>query len=102
VVVENARYKDCYVPWSVITSLGRVSYDGSTDLYVILNGDLTGVHYRNEILEAFAHPNGFAVGRNFVLMDDNVCPCRACVVNEYIERERNRRTGLRPSLMLIQ
>ena len=31
---------------------GRVSYDCSTDLYVILNGDLTGVHYPAEIIEA--------------------------------------------------
>jgi hypothetical protein len=29
---------------------GGISYDGSTDLYVIRNGSLTGIRYRDEIL----------------------------------------------------
>jgi hypothetical protein len=28
---------------------GGISYDGSTDLYVIRNGSLTGIRYRDEI-----------------------------------------------------
>ena len=33
-----------------------------------------------------------------MLMDGNALPCRACFVNEYTERERNRMYGLaRPS-----
>ena len=31
------------------------SPDCSTNLYVLLNGGLTGVYYRGEILEAFVH-----------------------------------------------
>jgi hypothetical protein len=29
---------------------GGISYDGSTDLYVIRNGSLTGIRYRDEFL----------------------------------------------------
>ena len=29
---------------------GDISYDGSTDPYVIRNGSLTGIRYRDEIL----------------------------------------------------
>jgi len=43
-------------------------------LYVILNGDLTSVYYRDENLEACVHPYACVVGLG----------------NEYIERERNR------------
>ena len=39
--------------WCVITGQGGVSYDCSTDVYAILEGDLTGIHYEDEINEAF-------------------------------------------------
>jgi len=44
------------------------------------------------------HPFADSVGQDFVFMDENACPHRACVFNEYIEHERNRTYGL----MLIQ
>jgi len=37
------------------------------------------------MLEAFVHPYACGVGLYFVLMDENACPHRACVVNEFIE-----------------
>ena len=66
---------------------GGVSYDGSTDLYIIQNGALTGERYRDEILDASVRPYAGAVGQDFVLMDDNARPHRARVVTEYLERE---------------
>lgn len=33
-----------------------ISYDGSTDLYVIRNGSLTGVRYMNEIIAPIVRP----------------------------------------------
>jgi len=76
---------------------GGVSFECLTDVYV---GDLTGVYYRDEILEAYVHMYACAVGQDVVLVDENACPHRACVVIENIERERNSTHGL--DLMLIQ
>jgi len=69
-------------------------------VYVILIGVLTGVYYRDEILEAYVHLYTCAVGQDVVLVNENACPHRACVVIEDIERERNSTHGL--DLMLIQ
>ena len=66
---------------------GVVSYDGSTDLYIIQNGSLTGVRYRDEILDAFVRLYAGAVGQDFVFMDDNARPHRARVATVYLERE---------------
>ena len=64
----------------------------STDVYVIINGDVTDCHYRDEIAEAFVHPYSSFVGRDFVLL--NVRLYQAWVVNEYIEGEKNIMYGL--------
>ena len=66
---------------------GGISFDGGTDLHVIQNGALTGVRYRDEILDVYVPPFAGAVGDNFVLMDDNARPHRARVVNDYLEDE---------------
>jgi len=39
-------------------------------------------------------PFAGAVDQDFVLMDGNALPCRACFVNEYTERKRNKMYGL--------
>ena len=58
-----------------------------TDLYVIENGTLTALRYYNEILDQFVRPYAVAIGREFILMDDNARPHRAHVTNAYLERE---------------
>ena len=90
---KNERFRDCCVlehdrfggPSVFVT--GGISYDGSTDLYVIANGALTGVRYRDETLHEFVRPYAGAVGQDFLLMDDNAGPHRARVVTEYLEHE---------------
>ena len=67
--------------------LAGTSFDGVTDLYVIQNGALTVVRYRDEILDVYVRPFAGAVGENIVLMDDNARPHRTRVVNEYLEDE---------------
>ncbi|XP_052772677.1 uncharacterized protein LOC128211697 [Mya arenaria] len=65
---KNERFKDCCIqehdrfgcPSELVW--GGVSYDGSTDLYVIQNGSLTGVRYRDEILDACVRPYGVIDG----------------------------------------
>jgi hypothetical protein len=41
---------------------GGISYDGSTDLYVIRNGPLTGIIYRDEILVPIVRLYAGAIG----------------------------------------
>ena len=59
---KNERFRDCCVlehdrfGGPSVLVLGGISYDGSTDLYVIANGALTCVRYRDEILHEFVRP----------------------------------------------
>ncbi len=77
---RNERFRDCCVlqhdrfGGPSVLVWGGVSFDGSTDLYVIRDGALTGVRYRDEILHTFVRPYAGAVGQDFVLMDDNARP----------------------------
>jgi len=60
-VVENEQFKDCCIQkhgrfrGPSLLVKGGVSYNCSTDLHVIINGDLTSVHYRDETLQVFVH-----------------------------------------------
>ena len=90
---KNERFSDCCVTehdrfggGSVLVWAG-ISYDGRTELYVIRNGALTAVRYRDEIVQRFVRNYAGAVGENFVLMDDNARPHRGRVVTRYLEEE---------------
>ena len=43
-------------------------------------GNLTGVRYRDKILDAYVRPYAAAIGNYFILMDDNAQPRRAVFV----------------------
>ena len=58
-----------------------------SDLYVIQNGALMSVSYKDDILDVYVRPFAGAVSDNFVFMDDNARPHRARVVNDYLEDE---------------
>lgn len=84
---KNERFRDCCIAehdrigrGSVIV-WAEILYNGVTDLYVIDNGALTGVRYRDEILQPFVRPFAGAVGPDFLFMDDNARPHRARVVD---------------------
>ena len=66
---------------------GGISRAGQTDLHVLRRGTMTGVRYRDEVLDVYVRPYAGAVGPDFILMDDNARPHRARVVDEYLERE---------------
>lgn len=90
---KNERFRDCCVAehdrfggGSVLVWAG-ISYDGRTDLHVIRNGSLTGMRYRDEILDPIVRPYAGAVGPDFTLMDDNARPHRARVVTQYLQGE---------------
>ncbi|GFU72331.1 transposable element Tcb2 transposase [Trichonephila clavipes] len=50
-----------------------ISLGGHTDLHVFHGGTVTGLRYRDEILDPYAA----AIGNDFILMDDNARPHRA-------------------------
>ncbi|GBM29828.1 hypothetical protein AVEN_48276-1 [Araneus ventricosus] len=65
--------------WAGIWSVGY------TDPHVFHGGTLTGVRYRDEILDSYVRPYACAIGNEFILMDDNARPHRAVVVEDYLE-----------------
>ncbi|GFV46050.1 DDE_3 domain-containing protein [Trichonephila clavipes] len=46
---------------------------------------VTGLRYRDEILDPYVRPYAAAIGNDFILMDDNARPHRARIVEEYLE-----------------
>ncbi|GFW90266.1 transposable element Tcb2 transposase [Trichonephila clavipes] len=56
-----------------------------TDLHVFHGGTVTGLRYRDEILDPYVRPYAAAIGNDFILMDDNARPHRARIVEEYLE-----------------
>ena len=67
--------------WAGISRCGR------TDLHIVMRGMMTGVRYRDEILDIYVRPYAGAIGPQFILMDDNARPHRARVVEEYLQQE---------------
>ncbi|GBN58951.1 hypothetical protein AVEN_240748-1 [Araneus ventricosus] len=64
-----------------------IMLDGRTPLHVFERGNVTGERYRDEILEPYVRLFRGAVGPEFILMDDNVRPHRALLVDEFLESE---------------
>ncbi|GFX11598.1 transposable element Tcb2 transposase [Trichonephila clavipes] len=58
---------------------------GHTDLHVFHGGTVTGLRYRDEILDPYVRPYAAAIGNDFILMNDNARPHRARIVEEYLE-----------------
>ncbi|GFV17965.1 transposable element Tcb2 transposase [Trichonephila clavipes] len=57
-----------------------ISLGGHTDLHVFHGGTVTGLRYRDEILDPYVRPYAAAIGNDFILMDDNARPHRARIV----------------------
>ncbi|GFW76511.1 transposable element Tcb2 transposase [Trichonephila clavipes] len=62
-----------------------ISLGGHIDLHVFHGGTVTGLRYRDEILDSYVRPYAAAIGNDFILMDDNARPHRARIVEEYLE-----------------
>ncbi|GBN66331.1 hypothetical protein AVEN_161301-1 [Araneus ventricosus] len=61
--------------------------DGLTPLHVFERDTVTGVRYRDEILEPYVRLFRDAVGPEFILMDYNERPHRTLLVDELLESE---------------
>ena len=64
-----------------------ISLGGHTDLHVFQGGNLIGVKYHDEILDAYVRPYAPAIGNDFILMDDNVRPHPAVLVEDNLESQ---------------
>ncbi|GBL88143.1 hypothetical protein AVEN_155318-1 [Araneus ventricosus] len=62
-----------------------ISLGSHTDLQMFQEGTLTGVRYRDEILDPYVRPYAGAIGNDFILMDDNARSHRAVVVEDNLE-----------------
>lgn len=80
---DNVAEHDRYGGGSIMV-WGGISLRGKTDLHIIENGTLTGLRYRDEILDVYVRPYAGAIGPDFILMDDNARAHRARIVNDYL------------------
>ncbi|GBM57215.1 Glutathione S-transferase 1, isoform C [Araneus ventricosus] len=87
---SNVREIDHYGGGGLMVWAG-IMLDGRTPLHVFERGTVTGVRYRDEILEPYVRLFRGAVGPEFILMDDNARPHRALLVDEFLESEDIRR-----------
>ncbi|GFX67582.1 DDE_3 domain-containing protein [Trichonephila clavipes] len=62
-----------------------ISLGGHTDLHLFHEGTVTGLRYRDGILDPYVRPYAAAIGNDFILTDDNARPHRARFVEEYLE-----------------
>ncbi|GFX51086.1 transposable element Tcb2 transposase [Trichonephila clavipes] len=91
---NNPAFVQESVRFSGGRSVGGISIDGRTDLYIIRDGPLTARRYRDEILRPIVVPYAAAIGDDFILMDDNSRPHRANLVEDSRFRGRNRTNGM--------
>ena len=90
---KNERFKNCCVAehdrlgGGSVMVWGGISYDGSTDLYVIRHGSLIAIRYRDEIRDPIVRLYAGTIADGFIMMDDNARPHRARIVNEYFQQE---------------
>ncbi|GFS97754.1 DDE_3 domain-containing protein [Trichonephila clavipes] len=61
------------------------------DVRVFERGSVTSVKYRDEVLEPYTHLFRGACDPEFILMDNNVRPHRAILINEFLKSEDIRR-----------
>ncbi|GFW40792.1 transposable element Tcb2 transposase [Trichonephila clavipes] len=81
---SNTVEKHSYRGGGILVWAG-ISLGGHTDLHVFHEGTVTGLRYRDEILDPYVRPYAAAIGNDFILMDDNARPHRAGIVEEYLE-----------------
>ncbi|GFU83711.1 transposable element Tcb2 transposase [Trichonephila clavipes] len=64
-----------------------IMLDGRTPLHVFERDSVTGVRYRDEVLETYVQLFRGACGQEFILMDDNTRLQRTPLVDEFLESE---------------
>ncbi|KFM60781.1 Transposable element Tcb2 transposase, partial [Stegodyphus mimosarum] len=83
---SNVREINNYGGGGVMVWAGII-LDGRASLHVFDRGSVTGVRYRDEILEPYVCVYRGVVGPEFILQDDNARPHRTLLVDEFLESE---------------
>ena len=65
----------------------KISLGDHTNLHVLHGGNLTGVRYRDNILDAYVRPYAAVIGNDFILMDNNTRSHRDVLGEDYIESQ---------------
>ena len=81
----NVRQRHRFGGGSVMV-WGGISIHHRTPLYVV-DGNLTGIHYLNEIIRPLVLPGLQQIGGGAVLQDDNARPHRARVVTDFLRQQ---------------
>ncbi|GFW37154.1 transposable element Tcb2 transposase [Trichonephila clavipes] len=82
--INPTLLKDSYRGSGILVWAG-ISLGGHTDLHVFHGGTVTGLRYRDEILDPYVRPYAAVIGNDFIMMDDNARPHRARIVEEYLK-----------------
>ncbi|GFW67493.1 transposable element Tc1 transposase [Trichonephila clavipes] len=64
-----------------------IMLNGSTPLHIFERCPVTGVRYRDEVLEPNVHLFRGSCGPKFILTDNNPRPHRTLLVDEFLERD---------------
>ena len=56
-------------------------------MHIVMRGMITGVRYRDDILDVYVRLYAGAIGPRFILMDDSARPHRARVVEDCLQQE---------------
>ena len=70
-----------------MTVWGGIHLHSRTPLHLV-QGNLTGVKYRDEIVRRFVLPTLQAMGPGAILQDDNATPHRAMVVTAFLQQHQ--------------
>ena len=81
----NVRQRHWFGGGSVMV-WGGISIHHRTPLYVV-DGNLTGIRYLNEIIRPLVLPGLQQIGGGAVLQDDNARPHRARVVTDFLRQQ---------------
>ncbi|GFW35436.1 uncharacterized protein TNCV_2612351 [Trichonephila clavipes] len=78
----SVLFTDDYRGGGILVWAG-ISLGGHTNLHVFHGGTVTGLRYRDEILDPYVRPYAADIDNDFILMNDNARPHRARIVEEF-------------------
>ncbi|GFV60777.1 uncharacterized protein TNCV_1780811 [Trichonephila clavipes] len=97
---SNIHETDNYGGGGLMVRAG-IMLDDRTSLYIFERGSVTGVRYKDEVLEPYVHLIRGACATEFILLDNNARPHTAVLVDEFLESEDMRRMDWPASLQIL-
>ncbi|GFS51497.1 uncharacterized protein TNCV_549451 [Trichonephila clavipes] len=85
--LPREHYRTSCIPRQKNHGLGRILLGYRIDLHICRFDSVTVIRYLYEVPDSIVKMYSAAVYLSFVLMDDNACPQRAAIVNDFLESE---------------